>query len=313
MDGGEFSTMMNAAKGLLGKLQTYIENSTSTDGFKFGLASFADTSATIIGLTNNYTDLINAINNNTQATGLTNLSAGLDTSYTLATESGKARNVNKKIVIYTDGAPTLPGSPPQPENDATNSATTIKNSVYNSVYRTDIIVIGIGVTSGTATYLSTNIASVPSLYFDVANFASLESLNASIANRICEPPVSPTPTPTPSRTPSVTPPVSPSSTPSITPSVSPAPACTCYLYRVFISQSDIDAAFGNTGGLAQYNGVVILDYTDCNGVSQQLLYETPQEEFSLCACSINNSSPYYYSSDLQNNGFSYANFNGACD
>ena len=121
--------------------------------------------------------------------------------------------------------------------------------------------------------------------------------------------VTPTNTSTPTNTPSVTPTNTPTNT--NTPSITPSTPCDCRLINVTISQTDIDSATGNTGTLEQYNGKVLLDYVDCNGVEQTAVYSAAGT-YNPCGCSWDQ--PFYYQSDIAvSAGFSSANDNGSCD
>jgi hypothetical protein len=79
-----------------------------------------------------------------------------------------------------------------------------------------------------------------------------------------------TPTPTPTATPTVT--ITPTATPTPTPTVGP---CDCFEYDVTIDDLDTNAATGNTGPNAIYNGNVVINYTDCEGNLTESLSGSP--------------------------------------
>jgi len=206
----DFTKMMQAAASLVEKLSPYLGS-----GFQIGLTEFANSSSNILNLNSNFTTITNAILNNPQSFGGTNLSLGLDTAYSNVTGIN-TRNTNKKIILYTDGNPSN-------ATLAAQSAATIKNSLYNSLYRTEIICVGIG-SSIDYNFLQNYIASSPSLVFSASSFNSLSQLNTSIANSICQPLSSPTPTPT--RTVTQTPTPTPTRTATQTPTPTPTRTAT---------------------------------------------------------------------------------------
>jgi hypothetical protein len=70
----------------------------------------------------------------------------------------------------------------------------------------------------------------------------------------------------------------------------------CYKWDVDISQTDINDATGNTGGLAMYNNVVLIDYTDCGGTPDKYL-GAMAGQFDSAFCAKDSevvSNPYYY-------------------
>lgn len=70
----------------------------------------------------------------------------------------------------------------------------------------------------------------------------------------------------------------------------------CYYWNVVIGANDIADATGNIGALEQYNGVVLIDYTDCNGIEQKYLGNIAGT-FNNAFCaneSVLVGSPYYY-------------------
>jgi hypothetical protein len=86
--------------------------------------------------------------------------------------------------------------------------------------------------------------------------------------------------------------------------------CTCNEYSVFISSVDANAAIGNTGGLSQYNGVVVWNYTDCtSGLAVEVLLGAGT--YSLCACADNSFS--IWTNNAQQTAInSYATYVGLC-
>ena len=84
---------------------------------------------------------------------------------------------------------------------------------------------------------------------------------------------------------------------SVTPVTPPA---TCYGWYADISQDDINAAVGNTGGLAKYNGLVLIDYINCDGTAVKYLggLSGPNQSFCVKDGEIP-SDPYYYNNNSQ--------------
>jgi hypothetical protein len=126
-------------------------------------------------------------------------------------------------------------------------------------------------------------------------------------------------TPTPTRTPSSTPAPSPSpsisvsstpaSTPSRTPSITPStslPACQCEYYDVTIDQSDIDNAIFNTDP-CKANDTVYVEYQDCNNQTTLAQYSfAGTYTNSICVRKTSTPSVYYYNSNNQSFGSSFA-------
>jgi Mg-chelatase subunit ChlD len=189
-----FNQMMDAAKDLISKLNDVLSD--TDPGYKVGLVEFATNSSILLELTSSYSTIINALDSNVWSTGVTNMHLGLDNGLSVLTNQSTARNVPKKVVLYTDGNPSNPSS-------ATTSANTIKNTLYNGTYPIEIIAVGIG-NSINYTYLQDNIASSPDLVFSAATFSELQALNDIILGSICEDLIDETPTPTPTRTPTAT-------------------------------------------------------------------------------------------------------------
>lgn len=76
------------------------------------------------------------------------------------------------------------------------------------------------------------------------------------------------------------------------------PATLCYGWNADISQDDINAAVGNTGGFAKYNGLVLIDYINCDGTAVKYLGGLSGPNQSFCAKGIP-SDPYYYNNNNQ--------------
>lgn len=92
---------------------------------------------------------------------------------------------------------------------------------------------------------------------------------------------SPTASPTPSPTAGpITP--TPTFTPTLTPTLTPTEEpCDCFEYEVIIAELDTLSATGNTGGFAQYNDSVVIEYTDCDGVPSEFIGGFPGA--TICA------------------------------
>lgn len=184
IDSTEFSLMMQAARNLITILSSSIN---SSNGIQIGLASFATGSAQILQLSSDVCTISNAITNNAQSGGLTNLYSGLTVAYNTLTGSTNTRNVNKKIIVYTDGNPTAPlTGNTENKNLASAQAQTIKSALYNGIYTTEIICIGIG-NGVDINYLKNSIASVPYYVIQVDNFQGIIDANFQIASLICSP------------------------------------------------------------------------------------------------------------------------------
>jgi len=111
-------------------------------------------------------------------------------------------------------------------------------------------------------------------------------------NGIC---ISPSPTPSPTR--------------SITPSRTPSPSfqpCNCEYYDVTIDQSDLDNAIFNTD-FGKSNDTVYVEYQDCDNnttISQYSFAGTYTN--SICVRKTSTPSVYYYNSNSQSFGSSFA-------
>jgi hypothetical protein len=97
---------------------------------------------------------------------------------------------------------------------------------------------------------------------------------------------------------------------SITPSITSTPPCTCYNFEIVVTQQDLDAATGNTGGLSGYNGIVYMVYTDCDSILQEITYNTAGTYY-LCACTAID--PQYYQNNSPNTGTSTTTNIGNCN
>lgn len=87
--------------------------------------------------------------------------------------------------------------------------------------------------------------------------------------------------------------------------------CPCNLFLVDISSIDTDDATGNTGGNAQYNGVVVWEYTDCTTglLTQELLSPVT---FQQCACGFGSSLTYWKNNAESAAIASTASYLGTC-
>jgi hypothetical protein len=113
-------------------------------------------------------------------------------------------------------------------------------------------------------------------------------------------PVPPTPTPTPTNTP-----VPPTPTPTSTPTPTPV-SCNCEYYDVTIDQSDLDNAIFNTD-FGKSNDTVYVEYQDCDNnttISQYSFAGTYTN--SICVRKTSTPSVYYYNSNSQSFGSSFA-------
>ena len=190
--------MSAATVDLVSKLSTYL-NSGAT-GFQFGVSVFASSATTLQNLINNQ-GLINTAIGTRVYSGGTRIDLGLQEAY-FTSIGTNTRNVNKKIVLYTDGVTTN-------HSTAVLTADTINSSVYNSIYRTEIMCVGIG--AGVDYSNLYEYAADPSLVFSASTFGAIQSINTQIVNAICQPLLTPTPTPTPSATIGLTPTPTPTS------------------------------------------------------------------------------------------------------
>lgn len=146
-------------------------------GVHMGQTSFSDTGTLDLHLTNNQTNINNAIDA-LVAGGFTNLSEGI------LLANGELADTNLPferpavpdyIVVITDGEPN------RPTDEANGQAAAALAATAARAAGAQVFVLGIGVTPTTETYLKTQIADDASHYFAAANFTDLEALLQGIA------------------------------------------------------------------------------------------------------------------------------------
>jgi hypothetical protein len=183
----EYELLSGATVDLVSKVSNYL--SSGTTGFQFGVVAFATESQEILPLSSDQNAINLAVQQRIYSSN-TNIGTGFTVAY--QTSIGlNTRNVNKKIILYTDGNNNF-----IPDTSFSESEN-IKNSIYNSIYRTEIICVGIGNSIDYNNLYS--YASDPQYVFSATTFDDIDDINASIVNAICQPLI--TPTPTPSSTP----------------------------------------------------------------------------------------------------------------
>jgi hypothetical protein len=187
----EYSLLSGATVDLVSKLSPYL--SSGGTGFQIGVVAFSSSSSELLPLSDNQSSINSAIGTRVFGGG-TEIALGLQEGY-FTSIGTNTRNVNKKIILYTDG---VTSNHPQ----AVLTADTINNSIYNSIYRTEIICVGIG--DGVNYSNLYEYAADPSLVYSANTFEDIQSINTSIVNGICQELLTPTPTGTLTQTPTVT-------------------------------------------------------------------------------------------------------------
>jgi len=173
IDSGELATMKTAAYAFVTALDP------KADGAHMGQTSFADTGSLNLHLTDNHTAIDAAIAALVSG-GYTNLSEGISLANgefadpTYDRPDGESPDF---MVIMTDGNPNRPlsGDPIALSEAAADAADNAGTIIY---------VLGIG-SDVNATWLANNIATDPSHYFGVTNWADLEA--ALVALATCAP------------------------------------------------------------------------------------------------------------------------------
>ncbi len=301
-----FSALTQACVSLVTNLQDQL--SYSFPGYQFGLVTFGVTVENLLDLTDDYDDIIDALTGNTYGNQPgTFLNLGLQGAYENLTGSTNTRNVDKKIIIYTDGSPSNTAL-------AKAKADQIKAELYNGIYRTEILVVAIDTTTNTYNWLRDNIASSPAQSFSAESFSTLSQLTEAILVQLCQPLLTPTPTPTLTSTPTNTPTLT--STPTLTPTLTATPTLTpttpsifqfqncddgSHIFRFFgaIPNLPIDTTYYIDGGLDFVGCATVVDYTgegilyDALGVTftqvtncgVSICPRTPRESALLVKCS----------------------------
>jgi len=196
--------------------------------------------------------------------------------------------IGSDLVVSFDYTWDLQGAEPYIRNSSAVAVLSVHamgpNEVYYKPYKTvgrfffnDIPITRIdsGVTPGfdrlsfTITAASLGIPSLSNgtYYFEVRFIGQRCVYPVCFAFNYAAPTPTPTATPTPTPTPTG---IEPTPTPTVTPTATPTPTptlepCECYEYDITISSLDTDAATGNTGPNAIYNGNLVITYTDCEG------------------------------------------------
>jgi len=174
IDSSELITLQNAAYAFVTALDP------KSDGAHMGQTSFADFGSLDLHLTDNITDINNAIGGLVNI-GYTNLYEGI-----LLADQELDDGIHDRLdsespdfmVIITDGNPNRPLSG-DPEALAIGAATAAKAAGVT------IYVVGVG-TDVDADWLKNNIASSPNHYFGAANFSQLQIILEALA--VCEDP-----------------------------------------------------------------------------------------------------------------------------
>lgn len=150
-------------------------------GVHMGQTSFSTNGTLDTHLTGDHLGLIGPGIDALVSGGLTNLYEGINLA------KGELDNLHSHeratvpdfMVIITDGAPN------QPTDEATAQLAAANEADAARAAGIQVYVVGIGVTSGTETYLKTEIADDAAHYFSAANYADLEALLEDIAT--CQP------------------------------------------------------------------------------------------------------------------------------
>ncbi len=110
-------TLLNDARDLASYYVTLANSISPTD--QVAVVSFANQAETVIGLTDNMSDVQSALNSLESGQGGTNLGEGLEVAVNILSLSSAP---DKKILVFSDGDPTLPVDPADETNPGDNQA-----------------------------------------------------------------------------------------------------------------------------------------------------------------------------------------------